>query len=88
MLNVEEAIREVQTKSDKDIETETAYKWASRAIACYLLYKKTGDMQFFLRGEEYRHEAIEHGALAGDDVLRVIRLEVTRGRSKAILGTV
>ena len=50
---------EVASKSEAVLERETAKKWAARALACY----RRG---WLLRAESYRHEALEHAALAGD----------------------
>ena len=35
MLKVKEAKKELSEKSYKEIQTETAYKWGSRACAAY-----------------------------------------------------
>ena len=63
-FDVRAAYVEVTTKSKAQIEKETAYKWGSRAIACFQLYHSTGDTRWFLQGEDHRHEAIEHAAFA------------------------
>lgn len=63
-FDIQAAYVEVTTKSKAQIEKETAYKWGSRAIACFKLYHSTGDMRWFLQGEDHRHEAIEHAAFA------------------------
>jgi len=67
MFDVRGALEEVLTKSEGLIQRETAYKWASRAIACYTLYAENQELHWALRAEEYRHEAIEHAAVAEDD---------------------
>lgn len=61
-----EADREVGKKSEEALERETAEKWASRALACYHRYVEGHGLSWYLRGESYRHEALEHAALAGD----------------------
>jgi len=66
MFDVATALKEVQTKSDAQIELETALKWGSRSIACYQLYKQTQMPSWFVRAEDYRHEALEHAALVQD----------------------
>ena len=60
------ALKEIQEKSDSVIQIETAYKWGSRAIVCYRIYKKTRDLKWLQRAEDYKHEAIEHASLAED----------------------
>jgi len=66
MMKVNEAIQELKHKSFNDVQLETAYKWASRAAASYVLMidaevdKKLG---FWTMAEDYYHEAIEHAAL-------------------------
>lgn len=67
------ADREVLTKSDAEIERETAEKWCARALACFRQFDKTGDRRWFARGVEYRHEAIEHAATAGSRVYEAIK---------------
>lgn len=74
------ALREVSSKSEAAIEHETALKWAARALACRRRYAETGAVKWLLRAESYRHEAIEHGALAGARTLRSVEqaLALTR----------
>lgn len=63
-----EALSELQQKSLKQIQVETAEKWCGRAAAARLLGLPERDVT------EFAHEAIEHAALSGDDsVLRIIR---------------
>lgn len=62
-----EGLEELARKSLKDIQTETAYKWAGRALAAAAMGKGHDAI-------EYAHEAIEHAALCGKDgVLREVR---------------
>lgn len=81
-LDIEGALAEVQEKSDQEIESETAHKWAARAIACFQLHRATGELRWFLRGNDYRHEAIEHAALVEDGGATMLALtaEVDRVR--------
>ena len=60
LKSLDEAVQELKQKSYEQIERETAVKWASR----YLASKKLGKVN-----ETYRHEAIEHGSLAGIEFL-------------------
>ncbi len=64
ILAVDEAVLEVTTKSDLQLEKETAFKWAARAAACFQLYAESEDVKWLVRGDGYRHEALEHAALA------------------------
>lgn len=65
-LDIEAALAEVQEKSEQQIESETAHKWAARAIACFQLHHTTGELRWLLRGNDNRHEALEHAALVED----------------------
>lgn len=71
MLNVEKALGEVKDKTEVQINTETAWTWGSRAAACYKLSNETNDVKekekWVRLGDAYRHESLEHAALAEDD---------------------
>ena len=67
-----EALNELQSMSLKQIQVETAYKWAGRALAAAHLGKSHDAI-------EYAHEALEHAALSGRDVvLREVREALKR----------
>lgn len=70
-FDVAEALKEVQEKDEKDIETETAHKWASRAMAVFMLAAKEKDPKERCRlydwGDDLKHEALEHAALIEDE---------------------
>ena len=66
LVVTQDAYNEILTKTDKTINIETAYKWAGRAVAAFDQYRKTGTLEWVLRGEDYRHEALEHASLVGD----------------------
>lgn len=72
MFDLTAALNEVTTKSPAQIEAETAYKWASRAIICYRLFVDSGDLKRFAQAVDYHHEALEHSADAGLSVLKKI----------------
>lgn len=59
---VRKALVELQRKSLRDIQIETALTWAGRACAAARLGLAEDAI-------EYAHEAIEHAALSGDDAL-------------------
>lgn len=86
MFDVDAALREVRSKTHDQIERETAYKWGSRAIACYILLRDEGypgkRLDWFLKAEDFRHEALEHAAMAGDAgmTLREVEAEIERHR--------
>lgn len=63
------AFSELQRKTLHNIQVETAYVWAGRAIAAKKL-NKLHDAQ------EYAHEALEHAALAGSNVYAEINAYV------------
>jgi len=85
-FDIEEALKEVQEKDEDQIEEETAYKWASRAIASYMMYDKTGEQKWLLAGEDRRHEALEHASLCEDDgkTLTAVRKEIEKHRPKDV----
>ena len=70
-------------KEEEEVEIETAYKWASRAIACFQLHAETKLTKWLIKGEDYRHEALEHAALAKDrgDTLNIIEDEIEKHRT-------
>ena len=65
MLDVASAIKEITEKSLDTIQRETAYKWASRALAAKELFSE--NEQYILDYNEYLHEALEHAALVDDE---------------------
>lgn len=81
---LEEARREIEAKSRSQIEEETAWKWAARAVAAYQNAHRLGGRNIANRllrdATDYYHEAIEHAALADHDgdVLRTVRQWIHR----------
>jgi hypothetical protein len=77
MLNVPEALEELKVRNLDQIQTETAWKWASRAAASFENCVNSTDIKqvtCFAIGEEYFHEALEHAALVeGDDVISQVK---------------
>lgn len=63
------ATTELARKSLRDIQVETAYTWAARAVAA----AKSGNI---VDAHEYWHESLEHAALAGLPILQAITAEV------------
>lgn len=59
---ITQAVVELRSKSQQDIQRETALVWAGRACAAQLAGLQLDAM-------EYAHESIEHAALSGDDAL-------------------
>jgi hypothetical protein len=59
-----EAEREIRQKHREQIEEETAYKWAARAVAAYRAFRSSNRASWLRDSENYYNEAIEHGALA------------------------
>jgi hypothetical protein len=82
MLNLEAAEKELSEKSYTDIQSETTWKWASRAAVAYLASvdsEAPGEkLAWYLQGTEYAHEAIEHAALIEDKgkVLSEVQTEI------------
>ena len=67
---IEKALIELNKKSLKVIQTETALTWCGRACAAKIMGLDSD-------AREYAHEAIEHAGLSGDinfisDILKVI----------------
>jgi hypothetical protein len=82
VFNVEEARSELREKSHKDIERETADKWAGRAAAAYQLAEETGDTDWLRRADDFRHEALEHAAMSEDfDFLAELKGKIDGFRS-------
>lgn len=84
MLDDHAAYQELLTKSLREIQVETAYTWANRARAAKRLAREAqragrpnDALAWSMDASEYEHEALEHGALAGDAVLSTVRLIVT-----------
>jgi hypothetical protein len=79
--NQKAALQELSSKSIKDIQIETAEKWAYRTWAAKriaLLALNRSDqathLAFTLDANSYCDEALEHAALSGDDtVLAYVR---------------
>ena len=84
-LDVKKAKAELNAKTMQQIQLETAWTWASRAVAAYQLYKERGDLKWLLEGEAYADEAQEHAAFAGAGVLgeMVAALAPSRASVKA-----
>lgn len=70
MIKLKEAIEELKSKAYNTVQIETAWKWASRACAAYVLMleaQPSRKVGFWTMAEDYYHEAIEHAALTADD---------------------
>jgi hypothetical protein len=82
-FDVEEALKEVQEKTEQQVEIDTAYKWGARAIACFQLYKQTGKMKWYIQAMDYRHESIEHASLAMDmgKTLKEVETEIDKHKT-------
>lgn len=78
-LDIDKAMKEVQEKSDAEIDKETAHTWTARAIACYKIALKQDSEEELCKwnrkGDDFRHEALEHAALAKDGGKTVGELE-------------
>jgi hypothetical protein len=70
-----DARREVLEKTREQIEHETAFKWAARAVAAYELFRQTRLNRWLCDSEHFRDEACEHGAMADEtgEALRAVR---------------
>ena len=63
---INDAKVELERKSMRVINIETAYTWAGRAIAAFQMRRMADAVELWL-------EAVEHSALAGTDVLTELR---------------
>lgn len=80
MLDVETAKLELSRKSMADINTETAWKWASRACASFENSSSetgTNKVLSFSNGQDYLGEAKEHAAQVGS--VLVEKIEIATG---------
>lgn len=76
MLNLKDAKEELEKKSYKDIQTETAWKWASRAARSYQVVTEVAmerKLAAWTIAEEFNHEAIEHAALVEDGAVGLLK---------------
>jgi hypothetical protein len=79
---IEEARRELLSKSKAQIEEETAVKWAARAIAAYSIFAESGDLEVFADATEYHHEALEHAS--DTPILGDLLAALNKAKSKAM----
>lgn len=81
-----DAVAEFQSKTEKDIERETAIKWGARALAAYMLFEENFELDWLLRAEDHYHEAMEHAALIFDhgETARQIQLDIQPARKRAL----
>lgn len=83
-FDIAKADAELRVKTIQQIQTETAYVWASRAIVCYDRYRHEWNNTYhWLRdGDEYAAEAIEHAGLAGPTVYQKVWAAIEGARPK------
>ena len=72
------ALVEIQQKTDEQIETETAIKWAARALAAWQLANATNVMglKWLTLAVCCKSEAIEHGAFGTAGTLAAIQQQL------------
>lgn len=79
MIDVNAALKEIKTKSLKDIEYDTAWRWASRAIAALVLANQAQlddeRAKWLGLSRDFKHEALEHAALQEDNGTLVKRVQ-------------
>lgn len=89
MLKIKEAKEELAKKSYRDIQEQTSWTWASRAVVSYqnvLTVSKDKKISTYLLAEEYYHESVEHAALVetgASSLLSMIQAAVMPHASKA-----
>lgn len=89
-LDIGKAMREITTKTEEQIEQETAITWAARAVACYQLVLRSVDRRqqtlLFSQADDFKHEALEHASLAGDrgQLLNQLATAIEESRNNAL----
>jgi hypothetical protein len=88
-LAVDEAKKEIQSKTGEEVDRETAFKWAARAIASYEVCTTETSLrkrvERFTEGDDYRHEALEHAGTSGSvETLTRVARETASARKKAL----
>ena len=64
---------ELKAKSFRQIQEETARIWCDRAAAAYRLYLEDSSAKWLFEGEEFYHEAIEHAASVGPELVAYVQ---------------
>ena len=89
MLDLEKAKKELSEKNLQQIQTETAWTWASRSAVSFencLTAEGSKKLACWSIGEEYYHEALEHAALVeGEDVIGQVKQALEPYHEKAAL---
>jgi len=88
MLDVDMAKLELSRKSLADIHTDTAWKWASRAVAAFetsLDMTGVNKSLRFSEGQDYLGEAKEHAAQVGSMLLEKIESATGKAMIDALL---
>lgn len=67
---------ELAQKPRTQIDIDAAAAWGARAVVASENFHATGDMAWWARAVEYRHEALEHAAGGGPGVLEQIIAEL------------
>jgi hypothetical protein len=80
---IDGALAELRVKSCAQIEADTAITWAARAAASYVLYAQTRVLSRLTAAAHYHDEALEHAALAGDELVRDVRQYLAACAAKA-----
>jgi hypothetical protein len=69
-LDIANALKEMTTMTENEVETQAAASWAARAAACYELASRQDNLgdkfKWILRAKDQQHEALEHAALTED----------------------
>lgn len=87
MLNLQAAKEELDKKDYHTIQTETAWKWASRAVVEFDRMLRLDEFEAALtfgRAHDYLGEAKEHAAQVDPDLLKKLIEEVNPYMFKAL----
>lgn len=88
MLDVEMAKLELSRKTMNEIQKETAWKWASRAVAAFelSLTKDAGNkICHFFDGKEFMSESLEHAAQVSSELVKEIDLAINKSFVHALV---
>jgi hypothetical protein len=83
-------LEEVKDKSDKDIEKESAIRWAKLSVACFSLALEAKEeletLNWVVRASDYYHEFLEHSVLSEDlEFMKELKMEVDNYRNQFTL---
>jgi hypothetical protein len=70
--DIKDAKEELSSKSDHQVEKETAIKWAARYLAAKTMKGRDAD--------NFKHESLEHAALSGKEIYNKIIKQIGQAK--------